>query len=247
MSAASSTARHPAVVVFDLGGTVLDETPPSFGPVADASFSAFSAEELMTHTGGLMAYLMREAAREAPDQADVASVVATYREASGCQIPRDDLEECVWRMIGGADTSYLAPIEPAPALLGELKARGVPVVALSNTALPLSLLSRLLDAHGLGGVFDDVVLSSEVGWRKPSPQLVEVVEQRFPAQASDRWLIVGNDELYDVDPCLARGWSGILVGDEAKPGAAKAPVRVADLAAARSAIHDWLDGVGVAR
>lgn len=235
----------PAVVVFDLGGTVLDETPPSFGPLADASFSTFRADELMAHTAGLMAALMKEAGRDAPEQKDVATVIGDYRDSTGCQIPRADLEECVWRMLGGAETRYLAPLDGAAALLEEVAARGVPVVALSNTALPLSLLSRLLDLHGLAGAFDDIVLSSEVGWRKPSPELVEIVERRFPAAEPSRWLIVGNDERYDVAPCLARGWSGVVVG--AKKESALSPMRVADLASARLAIHEWLDGVGVSR
>lgn len=204
------------VVVFDLGGTVLDAAAPEFELLTDDSFSHFAAADLMRHTRELFADLMAESTATEPTQRSVEEVYRAYSERTGCDIPRVDIEECAWRMIGGPRTRYLTPLPHAVAALEACRLDGVGLVAMSNTALPSSLLERILSVHGLANAFDAVVLSSEIGWRKPSENLVRCVETLYPHLHPSRFMMVGDDAALDLMPCARRGWATVLVG-EAEP------------------------------
>jgi putative hydrolase of the HAD superfamily len=76
------------------------------------------------------------------------------------------------------------------AAVTELRARGVPVVVVSNSE---GQLQTLFDNLGLGGAFDLVIDSHIVGVEKPDPRIFAPVVERFgvaPAQVlhlGDTW------------------------------------------------------------
>lgn len=79
-----------------------------------------------------------------------------------------------------------------------------------------------LDAAGLTASFDTVVVSGEVGARKPAPEIYRVAAERLPG---DRHTFVADSLERDVLPAVEAGWRGIYVGDD---DAASVP-RITDL------------------
>jgi putative hydrolase of the HAD superfamily len=81
------------------------------------------------------------------------------------------------------------------ALLDALRADGLRLGLVSNTFDPPWLLYRDLEQLGLAQRVDAVVLSSELGYRKPHPQIFEAALARLGV-APERALFVG-DRLYE--------------------------------------------------
>jgi len=87
------------------------------------------------------------------------------------------------------------------AAVGELRARGVPVVVVSNSE---GQLQALFDNLGLGGAFDFVIDSHHVGVEKPDPRIFAPVLARFGVQAGDV-LHLGDTWATDVVGARAAG------------------------------------------
>lgn len=68
-----------------------------------------------------------------------------------------------------------------------------------------------LRAVGLADSFDSIVVSGEVGVRKPDPDLYRIAERRLPA---DEYVFVADDLDRDIRPAIACGWQGILLGED---------------------------------
>lgn len=68
-----------------------------------------------------------------------------------------------------------------------------------------------LEAVGLADAVEAVVVSGEVGARKPNPEIYRIAEERLPG---DSFAFVADDLERDVHPAVEVGWRGIYVGDE---------------------------------
>lgn len=96
----------------------------------------------------------------------------------------------------------------APAVLGELNARGIPVVAITNTARRGSSWKEFLNGRlGLG--FRDVIASAEVGAAKPSPEIFFTAARRLGVPA-EQILHVGDRWELDVVGARAAGCGAVL-------------------------------------
>jgi HAD superfamily hydrolase (TIGR01509 family) len=93
------------------------------------------------------------------------------------------------------------------AAVAELRARGVPVVVVSNSE---GQLHELFDKLGLGGVFDHVVDSHHVGVEKPDPRIFRIVLDRFAVAAEDA-LHLGDTWATDVVGARAAGMQVALI------------------------------------
>lgn len=71
-----------------------------------------------------------------------------------------------------------------------------------------------LEAAGLAGYFEAVVVSGEVGARKPEPEIFRIAEDRLPGES---YAFVADDPERDDRPAVDVGWRGVYVGDE-RPG-----------------------------
>jgi HAD superfamily hydrolase (TIGR01509 family) len=106
------------------------------------------------------------------DEIDISAVMAESFRAHGVDLTDDDVRlflqaaQDVW-------SSYYSLAASTHALLEALRARGLKLALVSNTASPLWLLQPILDRQGLTDRVDAVVLSSEVGKRKPHPAIFE--------------------------------------------------------------------------
>ena len=130
------------------------------------------------------------------DEIDISAVMAESFRAHGVDLTDDDVRlflqaaQDVW-------SSYYSLAASTHALLEALRARGLKLALVSNTASPLWLLQPILDRQGLTDRVDAIVLSSEVGKRKPHPAIFEQALTQLGVESSDA-LFVGDRIEADV-------------------------------------------------
>jgi HAD superfamily hydrolase (TIGR01549 family) len=116
--------------------------------------------------------------------------------------------------------------------LEELRRRGLRLGLCSNASYrPASLHAQL--AHlGLAGLFDSVTFSSEIGWRKPAPQIFAAALGALGVEAS-LCAMVGDRRRDDIAGARSAGMATIRTRehrDDPGPGDADAVIdRVSDL------------------
>ena len=141
----------------------------------------------------------REAELFAPgaeDEIDIAAVITRSFEQQGVDLTDDDVRlflqatHDVW-------SSYWAVGASTHALLEALRARGLKLAVVSNTANPEWLLRPVLDRQGIPERVDAIVLSSEVGKRKPHPAIFQRALSEVGV-APDEALFVGDRLQGDV-------------------------------------------------
>jgi HAD superfamily hydrolase (TIGR01509 family) len=127
---------------------------------------------------------------------------------AGFELSRDtlyrvlDVEQRCW---DGA--AQLAP--DALATLDGLRARGVRIAVCSNAPFPPEMVRRQLAGKGVTDRTDAVVLSSEVGRRKPAPELYEAALAALGTAPSDA-LHVGDRVREDFEGPRALGMRAVL-------------------------------------
>jgi HAD superfamily hydrolase (TIGR01509 family) len=97
----------------------------------------------------------------------------------------------------------------APAALERLRARGVRTAIASNAPFPPEMLHRQVRANGLAPLVDAVLFSSEVGRRKPAPELYLAALERVGAAPGEA-LYVGDRVVEDHDGPLRLGMRAVL-------------------------------------
>jgi putative hydrolase of the HAD superfamily len=116
-------------------------------------------------------------------------------------LPEDDLVEALM-----ASLRFVPYPDAAPAL-GRLRQLGVRTAVVSNWDVSLR---NILAEIGLGGLVDDIVVSAEVGARKPDPAIVEAALRRLRCPAR-KALMVGDSPETDVAAAQAAGVRPVLV------------------------------------
>jgi putative hydrolase of the HAD superfamily len=106
------------------------------------------------------------------DEIDIAAVMRTSFTNQGVDLEDDDLRLFL-RTAHDVWASYYSLAASTHALLEALRNRGLKLAIVSNTASPAWLLMPVLERQGLVERVDVVVLSSEVGKRKPHPAIFE--------------------------------------------------------------------------
>jgi putative hydrolase of the HAD superfamily len=153
-------------------------------PDADA-FTAYLEE----HLAGRF-----PSARE--DEIDLAAVMTMSFREQGVDLTDDDLR--VFLMAANdVWSSYYSLAASTHALLEALRARGLELALVSNTVSPLWLMDPVLDRMGLTDRIDAIVLSSEVGKRKPHPAIFERALDELGVAPEDA-LHVGDRLVADV-------------------------------------------------
>ena len=201
-------SQHKVVIVVDLGGTIVEEANPQMGAIPKAVFEAMGLNEqtVMGILSGIITKLTLENLGQSKEQLPATQIIEDYITENCIHLSVKDIEELAWQMLGNDNCEYLKPLPGAEELLKELKDYSVKVVALSNTALPLGLVNRIFKAHKIYDYFDEIILSSECGWRKPSVEIFDVLEQKMKIQENDFVLLIGNDYKADIEPAMSRGY-----------------------------------------
>ncbi len=161
--------QNRRIVVFDLGGVLIDWNPRYLyrklfdEEAAMEEFLATVCTQDWNQTqdaGRPVAEAVAELQARHPDRA---SLISTYYER--------------WtEMMGGA-------IEGTVAILGELKARGVPLYALTNWSAETFPHAR--DRFDFLGWFEATLVSGEVGLIKPDRRIFELLFQTHGFAAAD--------------------------------------------------------------
>ncbi|MCK5241117.1 HAD family hydrolase [bacterium] len=196
------------IVCFDLGGTLVEESAPQLHPIPEHIIAQIGLDDktLSNCLLSVMDLLMKENARKAEDQIPAQKIIEDWLEKSPFNMTVKMLENAAWHMLGANATTYLKPLPFAETLLRKLKDTGTTIVALSNTALPLSILEKIMDVHQLNSYFDAIILSSECGFRKPSPKVFEKMEHSIGYTPEDIMLFIGNNIEADIAPAISRGY-----------------------------------------
>ncbi|KAB8288435.1 haloacid dehalogenase-like hydrolase [Bifidobacterium ramosum] len=113
-----------------------------------------------------------------------------------------------------ASTQLLHTYAGAIELLHTLRSRGLRVVLVSNAQACYTRPE--LDLLGLADAFDRIVISSEEGVRKPSPELFRRAMEREGLQPS-QVVMIGNDERSDILGARSAGIDGIYLRTAISP------------------------------
>lgn len=125
---------------------------------------------------------------------------------------------------GPAIASRIAPDPAVRAALEALRGRGLRLALVSNGASKHQ--REKLDSSGLGDLFEAVVISGEVGVRKPDPAIFQLALEQLGVSASEA-LSVGDDPERDVEAARAAGLEVVWVeGTETWPEALTRPAMV---------------------
>ena len=131
-------------------------------------------------------------------------------EASG--VGPDDVEELAAELHGAMSDFRLAAYDEVPAVLADLRRRGLVVAVCSNWTWDLD---RALAQCGLADCADVVVTSAQVGVRKPHPRIFHLTLERCGVEPGDA-VFVGDTWYPDVEGALAAGLRPVHVWREAE-------------------------------
>jgi putative hydrolase of the HAD superfamily len=203
-------------VLFDYGRTLVTFTYPRqrllevierFRPsiAAATGLPVPQAQKIMEEV-----LLPLEAVIENPDEDEV-SYLDLYREAwtrAGIELTGAllyeilDAEQQVW--------DDVAQVEPeAPRLLTWLRQRGIKSGVCSNAPFPPEMMRRQVENNGIAALVDIVVFSSQVGRRKPAPEVYRVTLDALGVEA-DHALFVGDRVREDYDGPVAVGMRAVI-------------------------------------
>ena len=132
---------------------------------------------------------------------------AAWRRA-GLDVPRETL----WRILDLEQRCWDRSVRLAPDALETLAAlrdRGLRLGIASNAPFPPVMLHRQLRVNGIADAVDAAVFSSEVGRRKPAPELYQAALDRLGVAAAET-LHVGDRVLEDYEGPRRLGMQAVL-------------------------------------
>lgn len=195
-------------VLLDALGTLVELKPPA--PPLRAAIERRSGIDI-----GL-------AAAERGFRAEIGHYLANHMRASdpaGLELLRDECAEAMRAAIGRHDLDFgtvraamlealeFEPFDDVVPALGDLRARGLRLVVVSNWDCSLP---SWLERAGLGGLFDGTVSSAVVGAAKPAPAVFEA-GLALAGCSADEAVHVGDSVENDVEGARAVGIRAILV------------------------------------
>lgn len=143
------------------------------------------------------------------------------RLAEGCGAAAP--EEVVDALYRAVKTYTLEAYDEVPAVLAELRSRGVVLAVCSNWDWDLD---RAIERSGLGGAFDVTVTSAQAGVRKPHPRIYRHTLERCGDIAPRDVMFVGDTWEPDVEGPRRAGMCAVQVWRDAAPppnGTARIP------------------------
>jgi putative hydrolase of the HAD superfamily len=216
-------------VVFDAVGTLIEPDPKpasvyfeigsrhgsklTLPAIATGFRAAFAAEEFRDSANSLATDEVRERARW---RAIVSTVLHDIGDANACFLE-------LWQHFASSRNWKLAP--GAGALLAELRERELKLAVASNFD---SRLRSVLAGFPESRLLHDVVISSEVGWRKPAAGFFTALCRRVNCDASEI-LFVGDSRDNDYDGARQAGMRALLLDPASRPANGECR-RIANLA-----------------
>ncbi len=152
--------------------------------------------------------------RTGRDEVDWMDVYEAAWRRAGIEAPRAtlyrilDLEQQVW-------DAHVRVAEGALETLRGLRSRGLRTAVASNAPFPPEMMRRQMSVNGIGEELDLVVLSSEVGRRKPSPELYLAALDLLAVEPGEA-LYVGDRFLEDYQGPRAVGMDALICAQLAR-------------------------------
>jgi HAD superfamily hydrolase (TIGR01509 family) len=233
-------------VLFDYGETLVEFTRPD-DALAEAELQMLAvlsaASQEVQSMGSLRAVLDRidrevseHQRRGSLEEIDLAAVSLRAYSEAGLTLDAPLLDE-VLRLEQEA-WWHGARVDPdAVSLLDVLRDRGIRVGLCSNAPYRARSLHEQLTFLGLDSHLDAVTFSSEVGWRKPAPQIFAAA-LRALGTGPDRTVMVGDSEAADIAGAHAAGMRAVLINRRGERGASDADAEIAALRELPGALRD---------
>jgi phosphoglycolate phosphatase len=194
----------PALVIFDLDGTLIDSAP-DLAVAINAMLADYGCEPLP----------VGEVRRMIGD--GVAMLVARALAARDCRPPKpDEAERSFMRHYESGATSLTTVFPDAARALQALSAAGIPLAVATNK--PVRIATDILAGFGLAKYFARVIGGDSLPFRKPDPRVVLALLEEFTAAPEDS-LLVGDSEV-DAATASAAGVPFVLM----KHGYRRGPV-----------------------
>ena len=203
-------------ILFDYGRTLVTFAYPKerlldviegFRPAISEATGAPApeAERIMEEV-----LLPLEAVIENPDEDEVSyfDVYSGAWSRAGIELPDAlryeilDAEQQVWDDVAEVDPE-------APRLLRWLRERGVKRAVCSNAPFPPRMMRRQVEKNGIAALMDAVVFSSELGRRKPAPEVYRAALEAVGVGA-ERALFVGDRVREDYDGPRSVGMRAVI-------------------------------------
>ena len=214
--------REPRAILFDLGGTLLEQV--AFDPRA-GQVRLF--ELALANPRGASLEMLHEAAEA------LAADLNERRDASWIELPARAVTRLIYERFGivfeqSAQQLELEFMRAAAQMrpeshvfraLDSVEERGVHVAVLSNTAFSGIALEDELERHGFAGRFRFVMASADYGFRKPHPELFVTAAGRLGLAPEDIWYI-GDSLAFDMAGARSAGLRSVWYNrtDQAEDG-----------------------------
>ena len=205
-------------VLFDYGRTLVTFTPypqakllavlRRYRPRIEAALGV-PAPEAETILRDVLQPLEAYVSSESEDEVDYTDVYRDTWHSAGLKLPDDllhdilDSEQQVWDRSVRVDPD-------AQNVLAWLRAQGIKRGICSNAPFPPEMMRRQMESNGIAAMVDAIVFSSEVGKRKPSPELYRAALVAIGAQA-ERTVFVGDRVREDYEGPRSVGMRAIIV------------------------------------
>lgn len=204
-------------VLFDYGRTLVTFAYPtadlvdvlrSFRPRIEAALGV-PAPEAKTILHDVLLPLEEYVNSMGEDEVDYMDVYRDTWERAGLKLPDAllheilDAEQQCWDRAVQVDPDALS-------VLASLGARGIKRGVCSNAPFPGAMMRRQVQVNGIAALVDAVVFSSEVGRRKPAPELYRAALDAIGIEP-DRTLFVGDRVREDYEGPRALGMRAVIV------------------------------------
>ena len=219
--------------VFDLYGTLIDirtnENKPYLWKKMSEIYSAYGAHYTAGELKNTFRLLEKQLVDSLPEngEPDLNLVFAQLFRRKGV----DSDAQLVKNMAITFRTlsrSKLSVYEGVHEALQNLKARGRGIYLLSNAQTDFTRPEIAM--MGLEAYFDGILISSEVGYKKPAKEFYDRLFSEFGLKAEE-CLMVGNDEYSDIAGAIRAGMDSLYIHTEISPemtGESKATYAVMD-------------------
>jgi len=193
-----SSSPQRSIVVFDLGGVLIDWNPRHL------------YRKLFADEAAMEAFLATVCTQEWNERQDAGRSLAEAAALLRAQHPRH--AELIEAYGARFDEMMKGPIDGSVAILQALYDRGVPLYALSNwSAETYPLAAKRFDFLRL---FRGLVISGEVGVIKPDPRIFRILLERHRIEPAEAVYI--DDNPRNAEAARALGLHGIHFTDPLK-------------------------------
>jgi len=204
-------------VLFDYGRTLVTFAYPTdellrvlgeFRPRIEAALGVPSPEA-RTILHDVLLPMEKYVESKSEDEVDYAGVYRDSWGRAGLRLPDGllseilDAEQQCWDRAVEVDPDALR-------VLRWLRERGIKRGVCSNAPFPPEMMRRQVKSNGIAGLVDAIVFSSEVGRRKPAPEVYQAALDAI-ATTADRTLFVGDRVREDYEGPRALGMRAVIV------------------------------------